>query len=98
MSLLGGSLDILSSPLFNAALFRGFAFCILFVVLWITYGYAFIPLRQVPGPWISRLFPIQETLGRPLRGKSLLNLHQKYGTLKRSRNANDRTTNSSWPQ
>ena len=48
MTLLSGSMDILSSLVFNVALFRGFAFCVLFVVIWITHGFGdtFLPLGR----------------------------------------------------
>lgn len=73
--------DLLWSCVFTkVALYRGLAASSLVISLLIVYGYAFLPLRRVPGPWLSRLFLLRDSAGRPLQGKRLLQLHQKYGT------------------
>lgn len=64
----------------DAAFFRVFTVCLLIIAGWIFHGYAFIPLKQVPGPWTSRIFPLQDRWGRSLQGKRLLQLHQIYGS------------------
>jgi len=50
------------------------------LLVWVLRGYAFIPLKHLPGPWFTRLFSLRDRSGRPVHGKQLLNLHQKYGT------------------
>jgi len=72
--------NTLSSLFANAAFFRVFTVCLLIIVGWILHGYAFIPLKQVPGPWMSRILPLQDRWGRSLQGKRLLKLHQIYGS------------------
>jgi hypothetical protein len=58
---------------------RGFLFFVLCIGAWITYAYAYIPLRNIPGTWKSRLFPLQKRQNRLIDGKHVQQLHQKYG-------------------
>jgi len=44
-----------------------------------VYNYLHAPLKAIPGPWRSRIAPLHERPGRRVRGKHLLQLHQKYG-------------------
>ena len=73
----GGIITPISFP--NFASFRGIVICLAVVVGGVLYGYAFIPLKHLPGPWLSRIFPLQDWQGRRLRGKHLMHLHQRYG-------------------
>src|SRR5271170_3108606 len=73
----GGIIHALSFS--NFASFRGIVICLAVVVGGVLYNYAFIPLKHVPGPWLSRLFPLPDWQGRRLRGKHLMQLHQRYG-------------------
>ena len=83
MSLLDGlSIQFLSIYFMNVVLLRALALLVLFLIGGIIYNYAFALLRHIPGPWISRLLPLQERPGRLLCRKRLLNLHHKYGTSK----------------
>jgi hypothetical protein len=68
-----------SLPFPNFASLRGIVICLAIVVGAVLYGYAFIPLKHVPGPWLSRILPLQDWQGRCLRGKHLIRLHQRYG-------------------
>lgn len=63
----------------NILSFRTLAFCVAIVLGGILYGHALIPLNNLRGPWISRLFPLQDWQGRHIRGKYLMHLHQRYG-------------------
>jgi hypothetical protein len=73
--------DLSWSCLFTkVTLYWGLAASCLVLSMLIVYGYAFRPLRRIPGPWLSRLFLLRDTSGRPVHGKRLLQLHQKYGT------------------
>ena len=63
----------------RTALYRGLAVIVVVLAAWIIQAYAFIPLRQVPGPWTSRFYALRERTGRPFQGKDLLRLHRKYG-------------------
>jgi hypothetical protein len=82
MSLLDGNIQFLPMYFVNVALLRAIALFVLFLIGGIIYGYAFALLRHIPGPWISRLLPLQERPGRLICRKRLLNLHHKYGTSK----------------
>jgi len=80
MSLLNGFGKYFLSLIFsNIALFHGLALFAVLIVGCIIYGHALIPLKHVPGPWLSRLFPLRDIPGREIRGKRLLNLHNNYG-------------------
>ena len=68
--------DLSFSNIFS---FRTLAFCVAIVLGGILYGHALIPLNNFRGPWISRLFPLQDWQGRHIRGKYLMHLHQRYG-------------------
>ena len=73
----GGIIRALSYS--NFVSFRGIVICLAVMVGALLYGYAFIPLKHVPGPWLSRIFPLQDRQGRRLRGRQLMHLHQRYG-------------------
>lgn len=65
----------------QSMLYRGLAIVALIVAGSIIYGYTFIPLRKVPGPWFSRIYTLKDWKGCRVRGKQLLRLHQSYDTI-----------------
>jgi hypothetical protein len=74
------SLPLVYSKLLNDFVVRGVLVLVVLLASVVIHGYAIIPLKRVPGPWISRVVPLRDLSGRPVHGKRLFELHQKYGT------------------